>query len=354
MTPSTTSPAPKGEPRAVPARIAAIATHVPERVLGNDELAALFPSWPADKIFAKTGIKERRIAADGETAADLAFEAARKLFASGAAVPDEIDFLIFCSQASDYVLPTTACLLQSRLGLPRHIGALDVNLGCSGFVYCLSLAAGLVAAGAASRILLLTADTYSKYINDRDKSVRTLFGDGAAATLICAAEDTGSARIGPFLFGTDGTGARDLIVETGAFRRPRCAESGLESEDASGNIRSADNLYMDGARVMSFTLKEVPKAYHDLLELSGIGEDDYDHLVLHQANRFMLDALQKKMAVADAKFPRHFKNIGNTVSSTIPFVLAKLMETGQTPPGTRALVIGFGVGLSWAGASIIW
>jgi 3-oxoacyl-[acyl-carrier-protein] synthase-3 len=203
--------------RSVPARIAAVTTHVPERVLGNDELAALFPSWPAAKILDKTGIRERRIAAPHETASDLAFGAATRLFEAGHAQRQEIDFLIFCSQASDYVLPTTACLLQSRLGLRREIGAIDVNLGCSGFVYCLSLAAGLIAAGAAENILILTADTYSKYINERDKSVRTLFGDGAAATLVTPAADEDSARIGPFVFGTDGEGARDLIVETGAF-----------------------------------------------------------------------------------------------------------------------------------------
>jgi len=338
---------------AVPAAIRAVATHLPERVLGNEELAALFPAWPAEKIYNKTGIRERRIAARDETASDLAFEAARKLFASGAIAPEDVDFVLFCSQASDYILPTTACVLQSRLGLRKEIGALDVNLGCSGFVYCLSLAAGLIAVGAASNILILTADTYSKYIHDRDKSVRTLFGDGAAATLVSAAQDHESARIGPFVFGTDGEGARDLMVETGGFRRARCAQSAIETEDASGNIRSDDNLYMDGAKVMSFSLREVPKAYEKLLRLSASTTEEVDHVVLHQANRFMLDALQKKMAVPDAKLPRHFETIGNTVSSTIPFVLAKLMENGQMAPGTRIMLIGFGVGLSWAGASVI-
>ena len=192
------------------ARIRAIATHLPARVLGNDELAALYPSWPAEKILDKTGIRERRIAADDETAADLAAAAADALFASGRCSREEVDFLILCTQAPDFILPTTACLLQDRLGLRRDIGALDVNLGCSGFVYGLSLATGLIAAGAASRILLLTADTYSKYIHARDKSVRTLFGDGAAATLI-EASDTGS--LGPFVFGTDGSGYIPWIAE---------------------------------------------------------------------------------------------------------------------------------------------
>lgn len=339
-------------PGRVPCRIAAIATHVPDRVLSNEELAALFPDWSAEKIFDKTGIRERRIAAPGETASDLAFAAAEKLFASGAARRDEVDFLIFCTQAPDYVLPTTACVLQHRLGLSTDVGALDVNLGCSGYVYCLSLAAAMIASGMARGVLLLTADTYSKYINDRDKSVRTLFGDGAAATLVQGAEEEGSARVGPFIFGTDGAGARDLIVGTGAFRTPRCAETAVEKADRSGNIRSADNLYMDGARVMSFTLREVPRTLERLLAATGTTVDDVDYVVLHQANAFMLDALQRKMALPAAKVPRHFEEIGNTVSSTIPFVLEKMLHSGQMAPGTRIMLIGFGVGLSWAGAAI--
>lgn len=344
----------RGQPRTVAAGIDAIATHVPEQVLSNDALAAVFPSWSADKIHEKTGIRTRRIAAPGETASDLAFEAGRKLFASGACAPEDIDFLILCTQASDYILPTSACILQDRLNLRRDVGALDVNLGCSGFVYCLSLAAGLIAAGAAARILLLTADTYSKYINDRDKSVRTLFGDGATATLISPRAENDSGRIGPFVFGTDGAGAKDLIVEAGGFRTPRCEETAREMEDSSGNVRSTQNLYMNGANVMSFTLREVPKTWRRLLDESGLSSEEIDHLVLHQANKFMLDALQKKLGLPDDKVPRYFEDVGNTVSSTIPFVLANLMNNGQTPPATRIMLIGFGVGLSWAGASVVY
>lgn len=340
-------------PRAVAARIDAVATHVPDTVLTNEELGALFPDWPAEKIFAKTGIRERRIAAPDETASDLAYAAAHKLFASGAAVPEEIDFLILCTQAPDYVLPTTACVLQTRLGLGNDVGALDVNLGCSGFVYCLSLAAGLIAAGAASNILLLTADTYSKYINPGDKSVRTLFGDAAAATIIRAGDEDASARIGPFIFGTDGAGARNLIVETGGFRTPRHDDTARETSDAHGNVRSPDDLYMNGAAVMSFSLREVSRTFERMQEAAGARAEEYDHIVLHQANKFMLDALQKKLGITGDQVPRYFEEIGNTVSSTIPFVLADLLDKGQMAPGTRMMLIGFGVGLSWAGATII-
>lgn len=334
----------------VRARIRAVATHLPDHVLGNDELAELFPSWPAEKILDKTGIRERRIAADDETAADLAFAAAEKLFAGGACAREDIDFLILCTQAPDYILPTTACLLQDRLRLSRRIGAIDINQGCSGFVYGLSVATGLIASGAAVNVLLLTADTYSKYIHHGDKSVRTLFGDGAAATLVSASEQ---GRIGPFVFGTDGSGARDLIVEAGGFRTPRDAETAREVEDAQGNTRSREQLFMHGANVMSFSLREVPRTFSRLLELAGVAADEVDLVVLHQANKLMLDSLGRKLALPPEKLPRYYETVGNTVSSSIPFVLAQLEQDGKMHPGAHMMIIGFGVGLSWAGVSVI-
>ncbi len=337
--------------RSIPARIAAVATHVPDGVLSNDELAADFPDWPASKILEKTGIRERRIAAAEETALDLAIAACSKLFFEQPELRETVDFIILCTQAPDHVLPTSACILQDRLGLPTHIGALDVNLGCSGFVYGLSLATGLIASGAASTVLLVTADTYSKYIHPRDKSVRTLFGDGAAATIING-EDVRGASIGPFAFGTDGSGADRLIVPAGGFRKPHSKETGIEREDRSGNVRSDDNLFMDGGAVLNFTLREVPRTFRRLLERAEIAPADLSAVILHQANKFMLDTLQKKLALDDAMVPRRYELIGNTVSSTIPFVLEQELAAGRLQPGMRVALLGFGVGLSWAGAIV--
>lgn len=338
-------------PPSTPARIAAIATHVPDRVLSNAELAADFPGWSDDKILEKTGIRERRIAAAGETALDLAASACTALFDRQPDLRGTVDFLILCSQAPDYVLPTSACVLQDRIGLPTGIGALDINLGCSGFVYGLSLAAGLIAAGAARTVLLVTADTYSKYIHRGDKSVRTLFGDGAAATVI-EGNDPGTASIGPFIFGTDGSGADRLIVPAGGFRLPHSAETALESEDRSGNLRSDDNLFMDGGAVLNFTLREVPRTFRQLLERGNVASSDLSAVVLHQANKFMLDTLQKKLGLDDTVVPRRYELIGNTVSSTIPFVLEQEIAAGRLSSGSRIALLGFGVGLSWAGALI--
>lgn len=330
------------------AAISDIAGYLPETALTNEQLEELFPGWTAEKILQKTGIRTRRVAAVNQTASDLAFEAASLLFARGTISPHDVDFVILCTQAPDYILPTTACLLQDRLGIPTSAGALDVNLGCSGFVYSLSLAKGLVETGAARCVLILTADTYSKYIHPLDKSVRTLFGDGAAATAVVAT-DAPESVIGPFVFGTDGSGAKNLIVEGGGFRVPRSAETAFENVDESGNVRSRDNLFMAGAEVMAFSLREVPRAAAALLEKSGLCREDIDHFVLHQANRFMLDALRRKLAASESQFPIHIEQCGNTVSSTIPLTLAAMRDSGGFDQKKKMMLLGFGVGYSWAG-----
>ena len=331
----------------VSARLKDIAVYLPDAVLRNDELAKFYPEWPAEKILDKTGINERRIAGEQQTAGDMAYEAARKLFAQGNVNAQDVDFIILCTQAPDYVLPTTACLLQDRLGISRQAGALDINLGCSGFVYGLSLAKGLIETGAARCVLLLTADTYSKYIHPMDKSVRTLFGDAAAATAVVATDEAGEA-IGPFVFGTDGSGAKNLIVEAGMFRLPKSPESSIEVTDDSGNVRTREHLYMNGAEVMAFSLKEVPKAADALLLKAGKAKEEIDFFVLHQANKFMLEALRKKLKLASEKLPIMVEDCGNTVSSTIPIALFKLRQQGRLKSGHRLMLIGFGVGYSWA------
>lgn len=334
-------------PRLYTAKLLDIAGYLPNRTLTNNDLANLYPDWPAEKIYSKTGINERHIADESETASDLAYAAAKKLFSQGVVDVCDVDFIILCTQAPDYLLPTTACLLQDRLGISRGAGAVDINLGCSGFVYGLSLAKGLIESGSAKCILLLTADTYSKYIHPLDKSVRTLFGDGATASIIALDESIGAA-IGPFVFGTDGSGGKNLIVEAGGFRRPRSDESARECTDLSGNTRSANDLYMDGADVLTFSLQEVPKAIDVLLKKIESSKEEIDYFVLHQANKFMLEALRKKLGVPSEKLPILMENCGNTVSSTIPLALIAMRESGKLKAGEKVVLAGFGVGYSWA------
>src|SRR5438132_1096932 len=227
------------DPRAIPRKsseptmtlrscIRAIATHLPSRVVTNAELAAEFPEWNPDQIRGKTGIAQRHIASASECSSDLAFEAASKLLNANIA-RDSVDLLVLCTQSPDYFLPTTACVLQERLGLPRSCAAFDMNLGCSGWVYGLGIVKGMLESGQGRRALLVTAETYSKFLHPRDRSVRTIFGDAAAATLVELADDqalsTETSLIGPFIYGTDGRGAENLIVRSGGFRTPRSQET---------------------------------------------------------------------------------------------------------------------------------
>ena len=331
------------------AALKAIRTYLPSRKLTNEDLAREFGDWDVAKIYDKTGISVRSIAAPEQCASDLGVAAAELLFADGGIAREQIDFLLFCTQSPDHFLPASACIMQTRLGLPTSCGAIDFNQGCSGFVYGLALAKGLIESGTTENVLLITAETYSKYIPPRDRSVRTLFGDGAAAAWIGAVESD-EERIGPFVLGTDGRGAHQLIVPAGATRMPATAETAVEQQDASGNTRSARNLYMNGPEIFTFTLREVPSLVERLLSRAGLLLEDVDFYVFHQANRFMLEQLRRKLRIPPEKFCINLENYGNTVSATIPMALELATGRGQIATGSTLMVVGFGVGYSWAAA----
>lgn len=322
------------------AAIGPIAIHLPERVETNDDLAKLFPRWDLEAIYSKTGIRARHIAAPNETASDLGVAAAEKLFAEHGIDRSTIDFLLFCTQTPDYPLPTTACLMQNRLGLPTSIGAIDFNLGCSGFVYGLSLADGLIRSGAAKRILLITAETYSKYIHDEDRSLRTIFGDGAAATLI---EASGQQSLSAFSFGTDGSAADALMVNTGGARPP---EDALRPRT---KWRWASRMYMDGPGLIHITLESLPQTMGRVLEVGGVTDADIDLYLVHQATHKLLSEIRRHMSLDEARMPTVLQEVGNTVSSTIPIIISELRADGRLRPGKKCLLAGFGVGFSWAG-----
>jgi 3-oxoacyl-[acyl-carrier-protein] synthase-3 len=331
------------------AYIKAIASHLPDHKLSNEDLAREYVDWDVDKIYSKTGISVRGVTSDDECASDLGVMAAKKLFAKGICQPDDIDFLLFCTQSPDYFLPTTACLMQERLGLRTNTGALDFSLGCSGYVYGLSLAKGLIETGVAGNVLLVTAETYTKYIHPKDRSARTIFGDGAAATLISGMESE-KDLLGPFVFGTDGRGGKELIVPSGGRRKnPILNASDLE-ELESGVSRSPENLYMNGPEIFNFTLQSVPPLMNQILEKSGLTINDIDQYVFHQANRFMLERLRKKLKISEDKFCINLEQYGNTVSSTIPMALEIACQDGQVKPNDQVMLVGFGVGYSWAAA----
>ncbi len=327
--------------------IRAIRSHLPAGRLTNEQLAHEFGDWDIEKILQKTGIAERGLAAPDECASDLGVAAARKLFAAGVCRPEEIDFLLFCTQSPDYFVPTTACLMQSRLGLRTDCGALDFNLGCSGYVYGLALAKGLIETALAGNVLLVTAETYSKYIRPDDRSVRTIFSDGAAATWL-SATDSEAELVGPFVFGTEGAGARRLIVEGGGHR----AGIGVPPDDADCAAATPPTLYMDGPEIFNFTLESVPPVVEQLLARGGLALEDIGLFVFHQANRFMLETLRRKIRIPGERFCLNLESYGNTVSATIPMALELAQREGQIPPDRPLMLVGFGVGYSWAAAIV--
>ena len=329
------------------AYIKGISYYLPENVLTNSDIVSQFPEWSVEKIISKIGISERHICGPNETAADMAFFAAKKLFAEYSIPKSEIDYIVLVTQSPDYILPTTACVLQDRLGLNTSIGAIDVNQGCSGFIVGLSLAKGLIYGEMARNVLLITSETYSKHIHPKDKGNRTIFGDAAAATLISS---TGSMRIGNFSFGTDGRGAKNLIVKTGG-QRHREAMNDLVF-DEQGNPRSSDYLFMDGSEIVNYTLDYFPPLVKDTLAKNAISKEDIDLFVFHQANKFIMELLRKKLKVDDKKFYRYYEKVGNTVSSTIPIALKEAMLDGTLDKHSNILLAAPGLGYSWAGALI--
>ena len=327
------------------AYIKALAYYLPKKVLTNEQLVSEFPEWTVEKIANKVGIRQRHVSGEQETAVDLAVHAANKLFEENNINRSIIDFVLLCTQSPDYFLPSSACLVQERLGLPTHTGALDFNLGCSGYIYGLSLAKGLICGGVANNVLLITAETYTKHLHPRDKGNRTIFGDAAAATLIST---DGKFEVGNFSLGTDGRGAENLIVKTGGCRCPQKAED--LHFDENGNPISSDYLYMNGAEIFNFTLDVVPQLVKDTLMKNQLQQEDIDLFVFHQANKYMINFLRKKLKIGESKFYLYLENVGNTVSSTIPIALYEA-EKEKRLKG-NILLAGFGVGLSWGGVTL--
>lgn len=327
------------------AYIKAINYYLPETILTNEELVEEFPEWSVEKIANKVGVNQRHIARTEETSSDLAVNAAEKLIEENDIERNSIDFILFCTQSPDYFLPTTACLIQERLNIPTSCGALDFNLGCSGYVYGLSLAKGLLLGGIAKNILLLTGETYSKFIHPKDKGNRTIFGDAGSATLISS---EGFAEIGNFSLGTDGKGGENLIVKTGGMKnRERVNDLYF---DENGNPISSDHLYMNGSEIFNFTIDAVPPLIEDVLNKNELTADDVNFYIFHQANKFMLNFLRKKLRIPEEKFPYFMSEVGNTVSATIPITLFEELKKGSLKD--HVVIAGFGVGYSW-GATVL-
>ena len=326
-------------------KIKLIASYFPEGILTNEMISKEFPAWNPVKIEEKIGVVQRHIVSENETSLDLAYNAASKILEKYD--KNKIGFVILCTQSPEYLLPTTACVLQSKLGLGKNVGAFDFNLGCSGYIYGLALSKSLIMANITKSVLLVMSETYTKYINDLDFANRSIFGDAATATII---EYDEKEYIHEFVFGTDGEGASNLIIPNGGARNKYNKDSILE--EVNGNKRTDNDLFMNGPEIFNFTIATIPKLVNDVLEKNNLEVSDVDYFIFHQANKFMLDYLRKKLKVPTEKFYNNIMNTGNTVSSTIPIALKDCLENDVIKPGDKVLLCGFGVGYSW-GATVI-
>jgi len=318
----------------IKSKISAISYFYPESKLTNKDLRQCFPEYSEDKIANKTGIYTRYISGDNEYSLELAEQAGKKLFLEHQLDPKEIDYLIVCTQTPKYLIPTSACILQDRLGLRQDTGGFDLNMGCSGYIYCLHLTHCLIQSGQAEKILLLTTDTYTKLVDKENRQLRTIFGDGAAATLIEASSI--GIGINNFCFYTDGSGYDKLIA-------PMSGVQGL----ASNHTYSPD-LEMAGTDVFSFAITVVPSIVDRILAKCQFEKSDIGYCVCHQANEYMLSYIKKKLEFNDSQFIIDLAEGGNTVSSSIPIVLSKLYRKEPKNKETVQLLVGFGVGLSCA------
>jgi 3-oxoacyl-[acyl-carrier-protein] synthase-3 len=319
-----------------------ISIYLPENTLTNADLS-LQLGVTEEKIYSSTKINRRYISGELELSSDMAIKASEILFREANIDKAEIDFLIFCSEGFDYIAPASSCIIQHKLGVSTNIGCFDLPYGCSGYVYGLGIAYGLLKAGIAKKILFLTADIPTKVIANNDLELRAIFSDIATASLISL---DGLENDTHFVYGTDGKGALDLYVEGSAFRPPVISDYKAPSNLVCGQ------MMMNGTNIFLFAVKKVPKLVHQILEKNQLSIDDIDLFVFHQASYFILEVIRKKLNLAPEKVFLNIQDYGNSVSSTIPVALYDANKKGVLKKGMKVLLAGFGIGNSW-GATII-
>ena len=324
--------------------------YLPNAVVTNSQLKEENPSWDMDRVLKRTGVKKRHIASDDETALDLSFKACEKLFSNEKINKNKVDGIIFCTQSEDYIMPPNSCLLHKMLDLQDDVFAFDFNLACSGFIYGIAMAQGLIKTNIANNIILVNADTYSKYINKKDRSTRVLFGDGAAVTHIV--KSITKYGVLDIQCSTSGKGYDKFIIPAGGCRIPKSELTNISKIDNNNNIRNLENIHMDGLGVLKFVTDKVPQQIHQILERNSMTLDDIDIFIFHQASKLAIDTLTRLLDIRPEKVFTNFQDTGNTVSASIPIALKDALNNNIIKKNDKILLCGFGVGLSWGTAII--
>lgn len=317
--------------------------YLPEKILTNRDLQSEFPHWDVDKIEKKSGVLERHIAGADETALDLSIKACEKLFMQYD--KSRIDGIIYCTQSPDYIMPSNAFLLQKHFALNGSALAFDFNHACTGYIYALMMANSFIRSGMAQRLLLVNADTYSKYINPKDRSTRVLFGDGAAASIVEATD--GGEGVIDIELATYGEGYDKFMIPAGGARMPHTTATAMEETDAAGNTRSKNDIRMDGFAVWSFINSKVPDQIRTIVKRNELDMDGIDLFIFHQASLMTLESLVKVLHLDREKVFINISHVGNTVSASIPIALKDAIDAGKIRKGQKIILSGFGVGLSY-------
>lgn len=321
--------------------IRAVVSWLPESVLDMESLISLYGEKDVKEIMKTTGIEHVRVAAEGMTSSDMCQKAAEYLIEKEGIDKKDVDGLVFVSQTPDYILPSTSTCLQDRLGLSKDTACIDIRYGCSGYIYGIFQAASWIACGACQNVLVLSGDTNSRMINENDRSLKMVMGDAGTATLV----SKGDTSIG-FLIHSDGSGAEKLIVPAGGFRIPKSEATSKLQWDEDHNGRTQEDMFMDGMAIFMFAITKVPKNINSIIEQMGWLKEDVGLYALHQANKFMVDYIGKKLKVAENLVPVNATKYGNTGPATIPLLLSDVCSSEQYDL-RKAIMSGFGVGLSW-------
>lgn len=325
-------------------KISGVAACVPENIEENSTLSLFQSPAEYERFVATTGIERRHVVKNGFCSSDLCYEAAEKLIETLQWSKEEIDCLIFVSQTPDYILPATACLLQHRLGLPNECMAFDISMGCSGWVYGITVLASLLSNGTCKKGLLLAGDTVTVTKSPRDKTTYPLFGDAGTATAVEFQE--AEKGIVSYLC-TDGEGADTIMIRDGGFRHPFSEASLSYKEYENGSIRNNLQSYLDGTSVFTFGISKAPKSIKKLLEYTGKSAEDIDYYIFHQANMLMNEKIRTKLKLPMDKVPYILKDFGNTSSTSIPLTLVARLKEQLRNNDLNIIACGFGVGLSW-------
>jgi len=321
--------------------IVGVGIYLPKNKLTNNQIQDENPDWPMEKIYSKSGIKERRISDDNAFSFELAIKAVENLFFQNIFSPADIDFVIVCTLTQKSLITVTSCMIQSHFNLKNNCGTLDLNLGCSGYTHSLIIADSLISKNLAKNVLLVTSDTISKLIASDNRQSRPLFGDAATATLIRK-----TTRISGIIcsdWGSDGKGACHIGAAT----------AGIEGLTKRENKYNPD-FYMDGSEVLNFMLDKIPNFFRKLITNSRLNIENIQHIIFHQANKYILKILGDKLMLPEEKFHINMEYVGNTSSSSIPIVLHNLINTNKISRGEKIALVGFGTGLSWSGLIFQW